>query len=118
MGDAVVFEGTDSTFPSGNRLVHGEQGVVTGPSTSGSFTSAASTTSAHREYPLPKAWESAIGLRVELPFVSIGTGKAAREYNEGVASQARDDSPRLGSITSVAVKFPSNDGNMSCLNSK
>ena len=51
MGDVVVFEGTGSTFPSGNRLVHGEQGVVTGP------------------------------------------------Y----------------SITSVAVKFPSNDGNVSCL---
>ena len=34
VGDTVKFEGKDSTFSSGNRLVHGEQGVVTGPSAS------------------------------------------------------------------------------------
>ena len=34
VGDTVTFKGKDCTFPSGNRLVQGEQGVVAGPSAS------------------------------------------------------------------------------------
>ena len=60
------------------------------------------TTSAPK-YPEPKAWESAIGLRVELPFVNVGTGKAAREYNEAVASQAHNDEVARGANATSAL---------------
>ena len=37
------------------------------------------------EEPPPKAWEKAIGMRVELP--GIGSGKASREYREEIMAQ-------------------------------
>ena len=33
MGERVFFTGASQTFPSGNKLVHGQQGEVTGPAT-------------------------------------------------------------------------------------
>ena len=33
MGEKVFFTGTSQTFPSGNKVVHGQQGEVGGPST-------------------------------------------------------------------------------------
>ena len=33
LGDQVFFTGPSQTFPSGNKLVHGQQGEVTGPAT-------------------------------------------------------------------------------------
>ena len=33
LGEKVFFTGTSQTFPSGNKLVHGQQGEVTGPIT-------------------------------------------------------------------------------------
>ena len=35
VGEKVFFTGPSETFPSGNKLVHGGQGAVVGPSTSG-----------------------------------------------------------------------------------
>ena len=34
VGEKVFFTGPSETFPSGNKLVHGQQGEVTGPATS------------------------------------------------------------------------------------
>ena len=34
VGDKVFFTGASATFPSGDKLVHGQQGEVTGPATS------------------------------------------------------------------------------------
>ena len=33
VGDKVFFTGANHTFPSGNKLVHGQQGEVRGPAT-------------------------------------------------------------------------------------
>ena len=33
VGEKVFFTGPSETFPSGNKLVHGQQGEVTGPGT-------------------------------------------------------------------------------------
>ena len=37
MAEHVVYTGTSQTFPSGNKLVHGQQGEVMGPVMSESF---------------------------------------------------------------------------------
>ena len=34
LGEKVFYTGANETFPSGNKLVHGQQGEVTGPATS------------------------------------------------------------------------------------
>ena len=34
VGEKVFYTGTSETFPSGDKLVHGQQGEVTGPATS------------------------------------------------------------------------------------
>ena len=34
LGEKVFFTGASKTFPSGNKLVHGQQGEVMGPATS------------------------------------------------------------------------------------
>ena len=33
VGEKVFFTGTNQTFPSGDKLVHGQQGEVVGPAT-------------------------------------------------------------------------------------
>lgn len=71
-----------------------------------SFSSTSSSSSTTGP-PEPKAFEKAIGVRVELPGfgTGFGTGKAARQYEEALASQVQDaEIARSANATSAEVK--------------
>ena len=57
--------------------------------------------------PKPTSFEKAIGSRIELPFVNVGTGKARREWEEAAAKRNEQERLYNESSSNVPVKIVS-----------